>query len=249
MTARILIIDDARDSRLPLIDLFNYHGYKVLEARDGREGIEMAVTKQPDVIVLDWLMPRGLGGLEVLHSLRSNAKTEAIPIVIFSNIGSDISLNLLATRNGANGFLPKALDGVFNIPQEDGLDMLEAKVVQILQHEGAVKRKIQHGSGFFHVDAQHLVAVAGNKRITNLTPKEFDLFKLLITYHGEVISKSSIVEELYPYENYPEGVEDSRVEALVKRLRHKIEEDPHHPQYLITRNGFGYQMVEPKEDH
>ncbi len=242
---KILIIDDERGSRQPLKDLFDFRGYDVLVAAGGQEGVAIAQAKKPDVIVLDWLMPVGWGGLRVLHELRGKAETEAIPVIVFSNVGNDLDLRLLAKRDGADDFLPKNLDGVVNVPQEQGLDMLEAAVDQALKRDAAIKRKTRQGTGFFFADVNSRAAVIDGARISDLTRKEFALFELLARNPGEVLSRDDILEELYPLETYPNGVEQDRLEALVTRLRRKIQPDPRGPRYLTTRNGLGYQLNEP----
>ena len=123
--------------------------------------------------------------------------------------------------------------------------MLEAAVNQALRRDAAIKRKTRQGTGFFFADVNSRAAVIDGKRISDLTRKEFALFELLARHPGDVVSRDDIVEELYPLETYPNGVEDGRLEALVTRLRRKVEPEPAKPRYLITRNGLGYQLNEP----
>ena len=202
-------------------------GFQVEEAFDGEEALEKAFNLNPDIIILDLMLP-GLDGFEVCREIR---KKEEIPIIMLTAKGEDID-KVLGLELGADDYMTKP----FN-PRE-----LVARIKAILRRSSvkdeSLRKQIQIGS--LQIDLlQHRVRL-GEQEI-DLTAKEFALLSYLASNAGRVYSREQLLEQIWGYNYYGDA---RTVDVHIRHLREKIEEDPSNPQLILTVWGTGYKFRE-----
>ena len=220
---RILVVDDEAAIRRFLKTSLASQGYRILEAEDGKSALEMAARNPLDVIVLDLGMP-GIDGFEVVTRLR--AAGSAVPIIVLS-VRSDEAGKVRALDIGADDYVTKPF----------GIDELLARIRAALRH-----RLQQEGekpifkSGDLGVDlVRRIVTVAGEE--VKLTPREYDLLRLLVAHAGKVLTHRFILHEVWGTET---DVQYLRI--YIRTLRQKLEADPEQPQLILTEQGVGYRL-------
>jgi two-component system, OmpR family, KDP operon response regulator KdpE len=221
--ALILMIDDEKQIRRMLHTVLTGHQYRVLEASTGMEGLQLAASEHPDIILLDLGLP-DLDGVEVTKRLRDWCET---PIIILS-VREREQDKILALDAGADDYLTKPF----------GIGELLARIRVILRHYGNVKHAPVFKTQGLEVDfAKRLVEVDGIE--VPLTPTEYDLLRLLIQEGGKVITHKQILVrvwgEAYEYETH-------LLQVNISNLRKKIEPDPNMQKYIITESGVGYRF-------
>lgn len=227
--AKILVVDDEE----PIQELLRFNlekeGYIVRVAKDGQEALQDVENDQPDLLVLDLMLP-GMDGLEVCRKLRSNPKFQQIPIIMLTAKGEEFD-KVLGLELGADDYMTKPFS-----PRE-----LLARIKARLrrpnsQEEDADARVIIRGE--LRVDVTGFrVHVRGEE--TELTPKEFELLRVLVAHPGKVYSRDELLERIWGYEY--DG--DTRtVDVHVRHLRQKVERDPSNPEYIETLRGIGYRF-------
>jgi len=223
---RVLVVeDDVKTAEIVRMYL-EKDGYSVTMAYDGKEGLNAARTDQPDLIVLDLLLP-GLSGLEVCRTLRSQS---AVPIIMLTALSTEAD-KLNGLDLGADDYLTKPFS-----PRE-----LAARVRAVLRRtveEGVSRGPITLTYGDIMVNLQQHTAVVRGQEV-HLTPTEFRILATLIGEPGRAFSRSQLVEKALGYDY--EGM-DRTVDVHVLNLRRKIELDPYHPEYLRTVYGIGYKF-------
>ena len=232
----ILIVDDEK----PIVDIlvYNLHkeGYNTLEANDGETGVQLALEKKPDLILLDIMLPK-MDGLAVCKKVRHtlnvpilmlSAKDEEIDKILGLELGADdyvtkpFSVRELMARVKAN---LRKFDVNLNsqMSEEDDNDDEFQKI-----------HKIQVGELFLDLD-KFEVKVRGN--VIDLTLREFEVLKYLAKDPGQVITREVLLEKVWGYEYYG----DIRtVDVTVRRIREKIERDTSAPKILMTKRSVGY---------
>jgi phosphate regulon transcriptional regulator PhoB len=226
--ATILVVDDEE----PIQELLRFNlekeGYLVRVAKDGPEALKHVVNDQPDLLVLDLMLP-GMDGLEVCRKLRSNPKFQQIPIIMLTAKGEEFD-KVLGLELGADDYMTKPFS-----PREL-LARIKARLRRLNSQEEADDQIII--SGELRVDVTGFrVHVRGEE--TELTPKEFELLRLLVAHPGKVYSRDGLLERIWGYEY--DG--DTRtVDVHVRHLRLKIEKDPSNPEYIETLRGIGYRF-------
>jgi len=228
MTAKkILVVDDEPD----LVELVSYNlkkeGYKVVTAPDGEDALEK-VRKGPfDLIILDLMLP-GIQGVELCRMIRSNPKTEAIPIIMLTARG-EVSDRIRGLETGADDYLSKP----FN-PRE-----LIARVKAILRRtgEGPMQEKVIT-VGDLRINAKTYTATKGGVPL-HLSATEFKLLLFLAERKGRVFNREQLLDAVWKDESF---VEPRTVDVHISRLRTQIEEDPSNPVYIRTRRGVGYYV-------
>jgi len=225
--ARILIVDDDHK----LVDLIRLYlardGYRVLVAYDGRQALELARHKQPDLIVLDLMLPE-VSGLDVCRTLRAESE---VPVIMLTARTSEDD-KLVGLDLGADDYITKPFS-----PRE-----LMARIRAVLrrasQQEDEGPPQMQAGSLMVDIP-RHQVTVRGKQ--VYLTPTEFRLLETLIREPGRVFTRLQLVERVFG-PGY-EGLERS-VDEHIMNLRKKIETNPARPVYVQTVYGVGYKLNE-----
>ena len=224
--ASILIIEDEPPIVRFLRATLGGHGYTFHEAATAQQGLAMAASCRPDILLLDLGLP-DMDGLEVIHRLRA---WSAVPIVIISARGQE-SDKVAALDAGADDYLTKP----FGVPE------LMARIRVALRHAGRVGDEAESAvfvSGELKVDlAGHLVSLR-NKPVS-LTPIEFRLLALLVKHAGKVITQRQLLKEVWG----PHLTDETTyLRVFVHQLRHKLEGNPARPKYILTEAGIGYRF-------
>jgi len=219
----VVVIDDEVQIRRFLSVSLESHGYSIVEATNGREGIAEVATRRPDLVILDLGLP-DMDGLEVLKRLREWYES---PIIILSVRDDEASI-VTALDGGADDYLTKPF-----------------KLGELLARMRAAQRHYTHEDvepiyreGDLQVDlTARRVTVAGVE--VRLTATEYDLLRVFVRNAGRVLTHAQILKEVWG-PNSREHVQYLRV--YVGHLRHKIEQDPSQPRLLITEPGVGYRF-------
>ncbi|HEY1876420.1 MAG TPA: response regulator transcription factor [Rhizomicrobium sp.] len=220
---RLLIVDDEPAIRRFLKSALSAQGYRVEEAVDAETALDFLKHNPVDLLVLDLGLP-GLDGLEVLRRLR--AQGVAMPVIILSS-RDDEAGKVAALDLGADDYVSKPF----------GVEELSARIRVALRHrlqqEG---EKPLFKSGDLAVDlVRRIVTVNGVE--AKLTPREYDLLRLLIAHAGKVLTHKFILKEVWGGET---DVQYLRI--YIRTLRQKLEADPEWPQLIQTEQGVGYRL-------
>ena len=232
MTApiRILIVDDEPPIRRFLRTSLVSQGYQVLEAGDGTEAMDALKRNAVDVVVLDLGLPN-MHGFEVIERLRKSGSP--IPIIVLSS-RTDEAGKVKALDLGADDYVTKPF----------GIDELLARIRTTLRHrlqkEGT---EPVFRSGDLSVDLVRRIVTVRNEEI-KLSPREYDLLRLLVLHAGKVLTHKFIINEVWGGQT---DVQYLRI--YVRQLRQKIEADPEQPQHIQTEQGVGYRLRVGTESH
>lgn len=224
MNRTILVVDDDKK----IVDLVSLYlkrdGYAVLAAYDGQEALVLARRKQPDLIVLDLLLPE-IDGTDVCRLLRAESQ---VPIIMLTARSTDTD-KLLGLDLGADDYMTKP----FN-PRE-----LVARIRAVLRRaapEEAPPEDLHYGDLAISF-VSHEVFLRGVS--VNLTPTEFRLLEALVREPGRAFSRAELLDRAFGFDY--EGVERT-VDVHIMNLRRKIEPDPAHPRFIATVPGLGYRF-------
>lgn len=235
MPRTILVIEDDRDiARLVELHLRDM-GCEVRLAHDGRAGLEQALTKPYDLVILDLMLP-GIDGLELCRQLR--AGPAYIPILMLTAKSSELD-RVLGLEVGADDYLTKP----FSIRE------LVARVKALFRRAQAMgaagrdqdQKTIRAGDIVIDVEKRK-VTIQGTP--AELTAREFDLLLQFAQHPGRVYTRSQLLDQVWGYGH--DGYEHT-VNSHINRLRAKIEKDPAHPRYLLTVWGIGYKFADPDD--
>ena len=226
--AKILLVDDDATLRELLADQLKTAGYHVLTARDGASGLRSAIEAQPDLIVLDVMMP-GMNGWQVCERLRASSGAKSnVPIIMLTAKGEEID-KLRGFRLGVDDYVIKP----FSFAE------MVARVNAVLARAARASLPT-HGmtSGDLSIDFdQHRVTVG--ERPIELTPTEYHLLEALARHANRTVSTEQLIVDVWGPQ-YAGEVE--QVKHFIWTLRKKIEADPGDPKHLITERGFGYRF-------
>lgn len=223
---KILIIEDDAAFAETLASSLEPEGFQVLSATDGAEGFRKAVTENPDLVVMDLVLP-SMGGLEICRKLRE--KGDSVPIIILTGQKKEEIDKVLGLELGADDYLLKPF----------GIREFLARVNAVLRR-GRLRSAGNDVCSFgeMAIDFRKKTAFKGKKEIA-LTAKEFGLLKLLAAHEGEVVSRETILNEAWGYEKFPTT---RTIDTFIHNLRKKIEDDPSKPVHLLTVPWMGYKF-------
>jgi two-component system alkaline phosphatase synthesis response regulator PhoP len=223
---RILIVEDEPAMVTGLRDNFEYEGYEVISAQDGVEGLERALADDPDLVVLDVMMPR-MSGLDVCKQLK--AKRPSVPIIMLTARGQEID-KVVGLELGADDYVTKP----FSIRE------LMARVKAVLRRVSAQSPapEIYRFSDVEVNIRSHDVQRAGKP--VDLSAKEFALLVYFISHPAETLSRDRLLDAVWGYENYPNT---RTVDTHIVHLRQKLEPNPEEPRLILTVHGSGYKFV------
>ncbi len=222
---QLLVVDDEPPIRKLLRMGLTSQGYEVIEAPSGKVAIEL-LAKKPALVILDLGLP-DIDGLELLRRIRHHG--DNLPIVVLSSRG-DEAVKVTALDLGADDFVTKPF----------GMDELFARMRTALRHQLQVQgeRPVFH-LGDLSVDLVRRIVKLGEGEV-KLSPKEYDLLRLLVQHAGKVLTHRFLLGELWD-----ELTDAQYLRVYVRQLRQKIEKDPERPQYLLTETGIGYRLRAP----
>jgi two-component system KDP operon response regulator KdpE len=218
---KVLVIDDEPPIRKLLRMGLSTQGYDILEASNGRLALEK-LAEGPALIILDLGLP-DIQGHELLRVIRCN---EAVPIVVLSSRGDEAG-KVQALDLGADDYLTKPF----------GMDELLARMRAALRHQLQVQgERPIFRSGELSVDLVRRIVKVGERDV-KLSPKEYDLLRLLVQHAGKVLTHRFLLKELWD-----ELTDAQYLRVYVRQLRQKIETDPERPQFVLTETGVGYRL-------
>lgn len=223
---RIALIEDDAEIRRLVADALADQGYDVESAGSALEGIDLAVKGEPDLVILDLGLP-DLDGSELLRMIRS---VRRVPVIVITARGSDDTV-VATLDSGADDYLVKP----FSMTQ------LEARVRAVLRRRASDDDVRTIRVGQLEIDPRsRQVALEGE--VLDLTPKEFDLLRVLAERPGEVMSRRELLSEVW---REPYGGSDHTVDVHVSWLRKKLGESAQQPRFLHTVHGVGIKLVDP----
>lgn len=221
---KILVVDDDPDIAGLLKHFLEAKGRSVQTASDGAQALELFRKEQPDLVILDVIMP-GMDGWAVLKKIREHSP---VPVLMLTgkDTPTDKAKGLLS---GADDYIAKPFD----------LAELEARIVAVMRRYKAPARQGVIRVGELEIN-DSIKQVTLKDRIISLSPKEYELLKLLASQPGRVFSHQEIIAEVW--QNKP-FITSSDVTKYIYLLREKLEENPDNPQYIVTVRGFGYKLA------
>lgn len=227
---KILVVDDEK----PISDIIKFNmvkeGYEVVTAFDGREALEVFEAENPDILILDLMLPE-LDGLEVARTIR---KTSSVPIIVLSAKDSEFD-KVIGLEIGADDYVTKPFSN----------RELQARVKALLrrsdlnaeaQEEKNKPAEIVIGNLQILPDA--FIARKYGEEL-ELTHREFELLHHLAIHVGQVMTREHLLETVWGYDYFGDV---RTVDVTIRRLREKIEDTPSRPEYILTRRGVGYYM-------
>ena len=232
MSKRILIVEDEKN----IVDILSFNlgkeGYETLEAYDGAAGLQLALEQNPDLILLDLMLPK-MNGFDVCRAIRQ--ENRSTPIIMLTAREEETD-KVLGLELGADDYITKPFS------MRELLARVKANIRRTEMLLAAVPQASAAGTGRLdlgriQIDVNLLIAYKDGKAL-DLTQREYELLKFLASQPGKVFSREALMEHVWNYEGY---VGDVRaVDVAVRRLREKIEDDPAQPQFVVTRRGLGY---------
>ena len=225
MGKTVLIVEDERN----IVDILSFNlcreGYDTLEAYDGATGLQLALEQNPDLILLDLMLPK-LDGFAVCREVRQAGL--ATPIVMLTAREEEAD-KVLGLELGADDYITTP------VSMRELLARVKANIRRSAMAPSVPSHKLELGR--ITVDEQAMT-VSKDGAPLDLSQREYELVHTLATHRGQVLSREALMEQVWNYEGY---VGDVRaVDVAIRRLREKIEDDPADPKFILTRRGLGY---------
>lgn len=232
MAKKILVVDDEK----PISDIIKFNlekeGYEVVVAFDGEEALEKVEAEDPDLIILDLMLPK-VDGLEVAKRVRAKHTT---PIIMVTAKDSELD-KVLGLELGADDYVTKPFSNRELVARVKANLRREATAQAPAEEDKNTDIKV--GDITIHPEAYTVTKRGEN---INLTHREFELLHYLAQHIGQVINREHLLQTVWGYDYFGDV---RTVDVTVRRLREKIEDNPSQPQWLITRRGVGYYLANP----
>lgn len=233
MTLKILIVDDEPQIRKQLKIGLNGYGYDVLTAAAGEEALIVTAQQQPDMMILDIALGEGIDGIEVCKRLREWSKT---PVIMLS-VHDEEKIKVQALNAGADDYLTKPF----------GMEELQARIQAVRRRivtEPGTNPKAEIHVGGLHINLVNRTVMVDGEQV-HLTPKEYELLRLLSTHPGKVMTHRSLLNAVWGSEY---GEMDHYVRVFVNQIRKKLRENPaRNIRYILNEPGVGYRFVSLEE--
>lgn len=227
MEKKILVVDDEK----PIVEILKINlqkeGYVVFEAYDGEEAVSKAMVVEPDLILLDVMLPK-LDGFSVCKKIREKS---SVPILMLTAREEELD-KVLGLELGADDYITKP----FSIRELMARIKANMRRNQVAFEDKTEKEQQELRIGSFVLDFNRY-ELYKNDKLIDLTIREFDLVKFLASQPNKVFSRQSLLESVWDYEYYGDV---RTVDVTVRRLREKVEDDPSEPRYIMTKRGVGY---------
>lgn len=223
----ILLVEDELTMVAALRDAFQHHGFSVKTATDGETGIHVALREQPDLVILDVMLP-DLEGFEVCRRLREQGFSA--PIVMLTARSEEVD-RIVGLEIGADDYVTKPFS-------------MRELIARVKAHLRRVSRDTaapsQCSFGDVRVDFRKLTLLRDGRSVP-MTSTEWSILQCLAEHRNEIVTREQILNHVWGYETYP----DSRtVDTHILNLRHKLEADPRNPRLILTVHGLGYKFIE-----
>jgi two-component system alkaline phosphatase synthesis response regulator PhoP len=223
---RVLIVEDDEAMAVALRDGFSYEGYDVRMANDGASGLRLASEGDHDLIILDVMLPK-MSGLDVCKKIRRNGSR--VPVIMLTARGQEID-KVLGLKTGADDYVTKPFSFL----------ELMARVEAVLRRSSGYSESVDHYQfGEVEIDFGRSEAHKTGEPIT-LSPREFKLMGFLIEHRGEVLTRERLLDAVWGYDNVPFT---RTVDMHIAKLRKKIEDKPHDPEFIVTVHRVGYKFT------
>ena len=227
MDRKILIVDDEKNIADIIAFNLKKEGYQVITAGDGEEGVKMAFEENPDLILLDIMMPK-MDGYEACKKIREKKNT---PIIMLTARAEELD-KVLGLELGADDYVTKPF-GVREL-----MARVKANLRKTVIREESTEEKTETTGNFGKLDINpERYEVRKDGKPLDLTLREFELLKFLSERKGQVFSRETLLEKVWGYEYYGDV---RTVDVTIRRLREKIEDAPGKPVYILTKRGVGY---------
>ncbi|GAA6113556.1 response regulator YycF [Apilactobacillus apinorum] len=234
--AKILVVDDEK----PITDIEKFNlekeGYDVVVAYDGEEALQKVEEESPDLIILDLMLPK-VDGLEVAREVR---KTRDMPIIMVTAKDSELD-KVLGLELGADDYVTKPFSNrelvarvKANLRRQSSNDNGQA--------QDGENKDIKIGDLVIHPEAYTVTKRGEN---IELTHREFELLHYLAQHIGQVMTREHLLQTVWGYDYFGDV---RTVDVTVRRLREKVEDNPSHPLWLITRRGVGYYLRNSEQE-
>jgi DNA-binding response OmpR family regulator len=221
---KILVIEDEKEMARGLKDILEFEGYEALISETGKEGIQAAIRKVPDCIILDLMLP-DISGYEVCEQIRQKLNT---PILMLTAKSQDHD-KIRGFKVGADDYLTKP----FSVGE------LTARVMALLRRRGQYTHDINIVRvGPNLVDVKHFTIRRGKKE-RSMSHYEVELFKLLYAHANQPVTRDEILDKVWGTDKFPTN---RTVDNFIVKLRKKIEEDYRNPKHILTIYGVGYKL-------
>ncbi len=222
---KVLVVDDESPIRKLLRTGLGTQGYQTLDAPNAKAALELMADK-PDLVILDLGLP-DMQGLDLLRQIR--ARREDVPIVVLSSRG-DETAKVEALDLGADDYVTKPF----------GMEELLARIRTALRHQLHVQgERPLFKLGDLSVDLVRRIVKKGDEMV-KLSPKEYELLRLMVQHAGRVLTHKFLLKELWAA-----PIDPQYLRVYVRQLRQKIEPDPERPRYILTETGVGYRLSVP----
>ena len=235
---KILVVDDEK----PISDIIKFNltkeGYDVYTAYDGQEALEQVEEVNPDLVILDLMLPK-IDGLEVAREVR---KTHDMPIIMVTAKDSEID-KVLGLEMGADDYVTKPFSNRELVARvKANLRRQSAVAANSQAEEENANSDITIGDLTIHPEA-YMVSKHGDK--IELSHREFELLHYLAKHIGQVMTREHLLQTVWGYDYFGDV---RTVDVTVRRLREKIEDNPSRPVWLVTRRGVGYYLRNPEAE-
>jgi len=226
----VLVIDDDPQVRTLVSRLLRHEGYEVIEAGDAAEALRQVAQRDPDLVLLDVVMPQ-VDGIDLLAELRSDSQ---VPVIMLTALGNEAD-RILGLRSGADDYMVKPFS-----PGE-----LSARIESVLRRAQKPANATQEAAtaafafGALEIDPRTR-DVRVNGELVELTAREFDLLCFLAGSPRQVFDRQQLLSQVW--QSSAEWQDPATVTEHVRRIRRKIEADPDHPRWVLTVRGVGYRF-------
>jgi two-component system, OmpR family, response regulator MprA len=233
---KVLVIDD-EENIIEFIRLgLRYEGFHVESASQGEQGVSAAQRINPDLIILDVMMPPGIDGLEVCRRLRSNPTTADMPILMLT-AKDDVRDRIAGLRIGADDYLTKPFDFDELLERIRAILRRQKRTTQGGSNNGELKGQVLEFADL-HLNTSTREVTRGGRQI-ELTATEYNLLHLFMSHPRQVLDRSTILNRVWGYDFLGET---NIIEVYVRYLREKIEDSPSSPRLIQTVRGVGYVL-------
>lgn len=236
MSKQILVVEDEKN----IVDILSFNlskeGYNTLEAYDGKTGLQIALEKNPDLILLDLMLPK-MDGFEVCKAIR--AQNRSTPIIMLTAREEETD-KVMGLELGADDYITKPFS-MRELLARVKANIRRSDMMAVQPPDAGSSTSDRLVRGRIMIDQGLMMAFKDGKAL-DLTQREFELLKYLAAQPEHVFSRELLMEHVWNYEGF---VGDIRaVDVAIRRLREKVEDDPASPAFILTRRGRGYFFQE-----
>ncbi|MDQ0339306.1 two-component system response regulator VicR [Caldalkalibacillus uzonensis] len=230
MVYKILVVDDEK----PITDILQFNlekeGYQVLTAFDGEEAVKKALLEEPDLILLDIMLPKK-DGFQVCQEIRHKSQ---VPIIMLTAKDEEVD-KVLGLELGADDYVTKPFS------TRELLARVKANLRRRKEQDNRSSAQSCLEIGELRIYPEAYSVYKGDQ-LLELTHREFELLLFLAKNKGQVLTREHLLGTVWGYDYYGDV---RTVDVTVRRLREKVETDPSRPEYIVTKRGVGYLLQEP----